>query len=187
MSAHIVAFPGPQCGSAADPLNANDPMLDLARQIVHLTANVRPMIAASFEADARASGEILRRLGVSRDELKAQLEKSGPGGEHYDRWWKTSCEVYKELGTHDTNELIYKLDGRRDAVFERMMALPIHTLSDAALLYSSALLVGAINDDLWGEALRDLDWDKQTLRRLIEKIMVAGGGKPPDERRRARP
>jgi hypothetical protein len=50
-------------------------MFDLARQIIQLTATVQPVIAASFEASEMANAEILRRLGISRDELKAGLER----------------------------------------------------------------------------------------------------------------
>jgi hypothetical protein len=184
VSADVIAFPAHPSGPVAAP--GADPMLDLARQIAQLTANVQPTIAAGFEAERRANAEILRRLGVTRDELKAQLDRSRHGDEHHDRWWKTLCEVYEELGTTEVIELTYKLDSRRDDIFERMMARPIPTLSDAALLFSSAVLVGAIDVELWEEPLRDLDWDKKVLRQLIEKIIVAGGGKPPEERRPAR-
>jgi hypothetical protein len=181
MSAHVVAFPGSQSGSTAKP-GADDPMFDLARQIIQLTATAQPVIAASLEAAERADAEILRRLGISRDELKAGLERSRQEDQFYDRWWKTFCEVRKELSTDDVIELTHTLNGRRDEVFERMMARPIHTLSDAALLFRAAVFVGGIDyEELWGEPLRDLDWDKQVLRRLIEKLIVAGGGIPPEE------
>jgi hypothetical protein len=176
MSADVIALP---VRPMSDATARADPMLDLARQMEQLTASARPANIASFEAARRADAEILRRLGLSSDD---ELRTKWRSSEYHDRWWKTFCEVYAELGTTEVIELTYKLDSRRDEVFERMIARPISTLSDAALLFSAAVLVGAIDGELWTEPLRDLDWNEKILRQLIEKIIVAGGGKAPEER-----
>jgi hypothetical protein len=54
--------------------------------------------------------------------------------------WTTWCQVREEFGTDEQAESLMRLDERRDRIFNEMMATPLVTLDDAAVLGWAARL-----------------------------------------------
>jgi hypothetical protein len=165
-----IGVPGvPETGLIASP-PADDPdakLRDLGRQLRAAVEEVQQLQEAAGQATSIAHEEIVRRLGFD-PQAKAMTKTQQKLA------WKTRCAVYEELGTNAVIERGEPADARMDAIHEEMMALPIKTLRGAAIMASAAILTGAISD-YWTGPEKDLEWEQQVVRRLIDKIFEPFG------------
>jgi hypothetical protein len=166
-----VARGAPETGLAAPvacpPADADAKLCDLARQLAVVAEQGQRLCAGAWEASKIADAEVIRRLGFDPHATTTTKKQQKLA-------WKTWCAVREELGTDAVVEKCEPVDARMDAIHAEMMALPIKTLRGAAIMCSAAIVTGVISD-WWDEPLKDLDWDKEVIRRLVENITATAG------------
>jgi hypothetical protein len=95
------------------------------------------------------------------------------------RWLDECHKTGDELGSNVLWEKLSAVDWRVAPIAEQIMAKPGHSLAG---LRAKVILAVHVNPDLWDEPFDDLDWDKRTIRSLIEAACSVSGLDVPQEK-----
>jgi hypothetical protein len=146
-----------------------------------LLSGEHPDAAAGHDAELIALGaeldalqpliiEAERAANVAHDAFMAEARRRLPEGLNDDGF----MPLYEEIADKETIDRADALQDRGFAIFERMKALPVHTMQGAAALARATVISGYLHycTDPHED---DLDWDEKIIRNLIERVCVSGG------------
>jgi hypothetical protein len=128
--------------------------------------------------DLIAARDAFNETAGSADELAWQRlgYQSAPEGrcprELRTLWLEERDKTGNELGSDVLWEKLNAIDWKLDPIAWQIMATPARSLAG---LRAKAILAVRINADLWEEPFDDLDWDKKTIRSLIEAVCKLSG------------
>jgi len=107
----------------------------------------------------------------SNENFEAELQRRFRPGRMTNEQFE---QLWDEVSDKEVFAKARAVQGRADEIFERMMEMPVHTMQGAAMLARATVLRGGLGD-YWEVPKRDLDWDKLTIRNLIERVCASGG------------
>jgi hypothetical protein len=122
---------------------------------------------ASFAAVDAADEEAWRRAGLTGGEGEGDPLTE----EEHARLWGMMKVVRAELGTDNAIRTCDEVWGRADAIHRAIIARPAQTLRGVAVKARAAAVL--VVDQLWDKPARDLDWDDEVVRKLVESICDA--------------
>lgn len=129
-------------------------------------------------ADYNEKAEAANKLAFDRMEAINATNPPLTERERDRQFWTEMNRAWAETGADEADRKLATVTNI-DAIMRKIVDTPCHTVAG---LRAKALVALDISDKLWRETKRDLDWDKEVIRALIESVCVVTGLEIPAER-----